>query len=151
MSANKNFWSTSGIGVILVVTALVALAACGARDETAPPGRDQPPQPTEVATEVPTPQPVGFAPLVEPWKGDLDGMVERRIVRILTVHSPVQYFVDRGRELGITYESGEAFETYLNEKLGTGHVKVHVLVMPVGRDELIPRLLAGQGDIAAAN
>jgi membrane-bound lytic murein transglycosylase MltF len=110
----------------------------------APPAEEIEPAPD------PEPPPPGIAPFVEPWTGDLDGMVERRVVRILTVHSPVQYFVDRGRELGITYEAGMAFETYLNEKLGTGNVKVHVLVMPVGRDELIPRLLAGQGDIAAA-
>lgn len=98
----------------------------------------------------PDPYPAGLAPFVEPWKGDLDGMVERRFIRVLTVQNPVLYFIDRGRELGITYEGVKAFETQLNEKLKTGNVKVHVIVMPVGRDELIPRLLAGQGDIAAA-
>jgi len=96
------------------------------------------------------PLPPGLAPLVEPFKGDLDGMAERRMVRILAVQSPVLYFVDRGRELGLTYETAKAFETQLNEMLGTGNVKVHVVLMPVARDELIPRLLAGQGDIAAA-
>ncbi|HXV60728.1 MAG TPA: lytic transglycosylase F, partial [Vicinamibacteria bacterium] len=109
----------------------------------------------EVSVEVePAPEaaplPAGIAPVVEPWKGDLNGMAERRVVRILTVQSPVLYFVDRGRELGLTYEAAKAFETQLNETLGTGNVKVHVLLMPVARDELIPRLLAGQGDIAAA-
>jgi membrane-bound lytic murein transglycosylase MltF len=96
------------------------------------------------------PLPAGIAPLIEPWTGDLDGMAERRVVRILAVQSPVLYFVDKGRELGLTYETAKAFETQLNETLGTGNVKVHVLLMPVARDELIPRLLAGQGDIAAA-
>jgi membrane-bound lytic murein transglycosylase MltF len=129
----------------------VVLSACGSGDVPA-----EPPAPVVEQTEEiepapePEPPPPGLAPFVAPWTGDLDGMVERRIVRVLTVSSPVQYFVDRGRELGITYEAAKAFETQLNEKLGTGHVKVHVLVMPVGRDELIPRLLAGQGDIAAA-
>ncbi len=98
----------------------------------------------------PEPPPAGLAPFVAPWTGDLDGMLERRVVRVLTVQSPVQYFVDRGRELGITYEAAKAFETQLNEKHDTGHLKVYVIVMPVGRNELIPRLLAGQGDIAAA-
>jgi membrane-bound lytic murein transglycosylase MltF len=96
------------------------------------------------------PLPAGLAPFVEPWKGDLDGMVERRYVRVLTVQSPVLYFVDKGRELGLTYEYAKAFENRLNETLGTGHVRIHVLLMPVSREELIPRLLAGQGDIAAA-
>jgi len=103
----------------------------------------------EPASDAP-PLPAGLAPFVEPWKGDLDGMVERRVVRILSVQSPVLHFVDLGRELGLTYETAKAFETELNETLGTGNVKVHVLLMPVARDELIPRLLAGQGDIAAA-
>jgi len=77
-------------------------------------------------------------------------MVERRVVRILSVQSPVLHCVDRGRELGLTYEAAKTFEAQLNETLGTGNVKVHVLLMPVARDELLPRLLAGQGDIAAA-
>jgi membrane-bound lytic murein transglycosylase MltF len=114
--------------------------------ETTPPAEAEEVEP---APE-PEPPPPGLAPFVAPFTGDLDGMVERRVVRILTVQSPVQYFVDRGRELGLTYEGAKAFETRLNETLGTGNVKVHVIVMPVGRDELIPRLLAGQGDIAAA-
>jgi membrane-bound lytic murein transglycosylase MltF len=132
------------------------LCACGPGDAPAPTAEPpasassvEPEEESEPAPE-PAPPPPGLAPFIAPWKGDFDGMVERRLVRILTVQSPVLYFIDRGRELGLTYEGAKAFETYLNEKLGTGRVKVHVLLMPVGRDELIPRLLAGQGDIAAA-
>ena len=29
------------------------------------------------------------------WTGDLDGMIERRMVRVLTAYSKTQYFVDR--------------------------------------------------------
>jgi membrane-bound lytic murein transglycosylase MltF len=130
----------------------VTLAAC--RSSETPP-EEPVPVAEQAAEEIepppePEPLPAGLEPFIKPWTGDLDGMAERRIVRILTVHSPVLYFVDRGRELGITYESAKAFETYLNEKLGSGHVKVHVILIPVARDELIPRLVAGQGDIAAA-
>src|SRR3990172_4272336 len=133
----------------------IVLGGCGSGDVPAidpAPAADEPEQiePEIEPAPEPEPPPPGLAPFVAPFKGDLDGMLERRIVRVLTVQSPVQYFVNRGRELGITYEAAKAFETQLNEKLGTGHVKVHVLVMPVGRNELIPRLLAGQGDIAAA-
>ncbi|MGH9461402.1 MAG: transglycosylase SLT domain-containing protein [Vicinamibacteria bacterium] len=136
---------------------VVFLVACGAGEEPAA-VEDAPGASAQTAQEPavdvdPAPEalplPAGLAPFVEPWKGDLDGMVERRVVRILTVQSPVLYFVDRGRELGLTYEAAKAFETQLNETLGTGNVKVYVLLMPVARDELFPRLLAGQGDIAA--
>ena len=61
--------------------------------------------------------PEGLAPLIEPFLGDLDGMVERRVIRVLTVQNPVLYFVDRGREVGITYEAVKAFEKQLNDGL----------------------------------
>ena len=77
-------------------------------------------------------------------------MIKRRVIRVLTVQNPILYFVDRGREVGITYESIKAFEKQLNEKLGNKIVTVHVIAIPVARDQLIPRLLAGRGDIAAA-
>jgi membrane-bound lytic murein transglycosylase MltF len=98
----------------------------------------------------PTPLPEGLAPLIQPFKGDLDGMIKRRLVRVLTVQNPVLYFVDRGREVGITYELVKQFEQELNKKLGNKAVNVYVVVMPVPRDELLPRLEAGEGDIAAA-
>ena len=106
-------------------------------------------EPLEPAPEA-TPLPSGMARLVEPYMGDLDGMIKRRVIRVLTVQNPVLYFVDRGREVGITYESIKAFEKQLNDKLGNKIVMVYVVAIPVARDQLIPRLLAGQGDIAAA-
>jgi membrane-bound lytic murein transglycosylase MltF len=135
----------------VVFCSLVASLCCGTA-EVAPPSAEKAPEATEEIEPPPEPEPLpaGLAPFVEPFTGDLDGMVKRRIVRVLTVASPVLYFVDRGRELGLIYEASRALETQLNEKLQTGHLKVHVIVMPVSRDELIPRLVAGQGDIAAA-
>jgi hypothetical protein len=29
----------------------------------------------------------------QPWTGDLDGMVERRMIRVLTTYSRTQYFI----------------------------------------------------------
>ena len=94
--------------------------------------------------------PKGFERLVQPWKGDLDGMTERRVIRVLTVQNPVLYFVDKGREVGITYEAVKAFEKELNQKLGNKTVMLYVVLLPVPRDELLPRLLKGEGDLAAA-
>jgi membrane-bound lytic murein transglycosylase MltF len=132
------------------VTALAAVTGCGAREEAARPDATTAAQQSPEPTEVPTALPAGFAPLVEPFTGDLDGMVERRIIRVLTVQNPILYVVDQGREVGLTYEAIKAFEKQLNQKLGKKVVTVHVITIPVARDELIPRLLAGQGDIAAA-
>jgi ABC-type amino acid transport substrate-binding protein len=43
------------------------------------------------------------------------------------------------------------FEHDLNKKLKKKTIRVQVFFMPTGRDELIPSLSAGRGDIAAAN
>jgi membrane-bound lytic murein transglycosylase MltF len=108
-----------------------------------------PEAPLEPAPEA-TPLPAGMVRLTEPYKGDLDGLIERRVIRVLTVQNPILYFVDRGREVGMTYEAITAFQKQLNDKLGNKVVKVYVLAVPVARDQLIPMLVAGRGDIAAA-
>jgi membrane-bound lytic murein transglycosylase MltF len=85
------------------------------------------------------------------WTGDLGGMVKRRVIRVLTTYSKTNYFVDRGSQRGIVYDVFRQFEDILNKKLKAKHTRVHVLFVPVARDELIPALLDGRGDIAAAN
>ena len=151
----------------LLVLILASASACGRHEPSAdqaaakasPATADASPQPAattqatddslEPAPEA-TPLPEGLAPLLEPFNGDLDGMLKRRLIRVLTVQNPVLYFVDRGREVGITYDAVKQFEQELNKKLGNKVVALHVVVIPVPRDELLPRLVAGQGDIAAA-
>lgn len=85
------------------------------------------------------------------WTGDLDGMVKRRIIRVLVPYSKTLYFIDRGIQRGLVYDSFRMFENDLNKKLKAKHIKTHVLFVPVGRDDIIPALLEGRGDIAAAN
>lgn len=87
----------------------------------------------------------------EKYTGDLDGMIERRFVRVLVTYSKTHYFVDRGKLGGLTYEFGRMFEEDLNRKLKKKRVRVHVVIIPVARDEIIPALLDGRADIAAAN
>jgi membrane-bound lytic murein transglycosylase MltF len=94
---------------------------------------------------------LALAEVLAPWTGDLDGMVERRMIRVLTTYSKTQYFVDRGTPRGTAYDQGRLFETALNAKLGTGHFKVLVQFVPMSRDELVPALLAGKGDLIMAN
>jgi len=83
--------------------------------------------------------------------GDLDKMIAKRRIRVLLVYSKTFYFIDRGRQRGITYDFMRAFEDDLNRRLGSGHLRVQVVFIPVSRDELIPGLVQGRGDIAAAN
>jgi hypothetical protein len=43
-------------------------------------------------------------------RGDLDGMIDRRLIRILAPYSKTFYFVDRGVQRGLIYEIGEMLE-----------------------------------------
>jgi membrane-bound lytic murein transglycosylase MltF len=85
------------------------------------------------------------------WIGDLDGMIKRRQIRILTAYSKTFYFVDKGVQRGLAYDLGQLLEAELNKKSKTKNIKVHVLYVPVARDQIIPALLEGRGDVAMAN
>src|SRR5262245_32635381 len=84
------------------------------------------------------------------WTGDLDGMIERRRIRVLTTYSKTSFFVDKGTQLGLVVDAFKLFEDDLNKKLKRGNVRVHVVFVPVANDDLIPALLEGRGDLVAA-
>jgi membrane-bound lytic murein transglycosylase MltF len=94
---------------------------------------------------------------MQPWTGDLDGMIERGRIRVLTIYSKTFYFVDKGIQRGATYDLFRLFEEDLNKrlaqekKLKQKHLKVRVVFIPVARSDLLPALAAGKGDIAASN
>jgi membrane-bound lytic murein transglycosylase MltF len=95
-------------------------------------------------------QQMGMDLLREPWTGDVDAMIDNRLIRVLTVYNLGRYYVDKGQESGLTYEWFKMFESFVNEKLDRKHLKIHVVFVPLARDELIPALLGGRGDIVAA-
>jgi membrane-bound lytic murein transglycosylase MltF len=89
--------------------------------------------------------------LQKTWTGDLNGMTERRVIRALVVYSKTYYFVDKGTQRGISYDYLRLFEDDLNARLKKQKKRPVIMVfIPVPRDQLIPALTAGRGDIAAA-
>ncbi len=88
--------------------------------------------------------------LDQKWTGDFDGMVERNMIRALVTFSETNYYLDKGHHRGVTYEVLKEFEKTINKALKRKHLKVHVVYIPVTRDQLIPALVEGRGDIAAA-
>jgi membrane-bound lytic murein transglycosylase MltF len=78
-------------------------------------------------------------------------MLDVRLIRALVVRSKTGYFFDGAQQRGVTYDLLKAFEQQLNEDLETGHLPVYLAFIPVRRDQLIPALLEGRGDIAVAN
>ena len=94
---------------------------------------------------------------MKPWTGDLDGMVKRGSIRVLTVYSKTFYFINKGIQRGAVYDIFRQFDADLNKKLAREkklthkHLKVRVVFVPVGRGDLLQALAAGKGDIAASN
>ncbi len=86
-----------------------------------------------------------------PWKGDLDGMATRRVIRVLVVYSKTFYFLDGPQQRGLSYELLKEFETFVNRHYKTKTLKIQVVIIPVARDELLPALIQGRGDLAVAN
>ena len=86
---------------------------------------------------------------VMPQFGDLDTMVERRAIRVLTVYGPGRYFLKDGPR-GTVQEYADKLQKVVNEAFKTGLLTVQVPVIPVARDQLFSALRAGYGDIVMA-
>ena len=159
------FRSTKGPILALL---LVTLAACGGGSGTPPPSASgQPsstaagpsptasaPQDDEALPEVASPYdalpPEARGLLDRPFTGDLDQMVKRRVIRAGVTFNRTHYFIDKGEQRGAAYESLLNFEEALNARLKTGLLRVHVAVVPLPRDMLIPALTEGKLDLVAA-
>ena len=89
--------------------------------------------------------------LNKPWLGDFNEMVKKRQIRVLVAYSKTFFFLDRGRQRGLSHDLLKEFEKFINKKLKTKTLKVQVIFIPVRRDELIPGLVQGFGDMAVAN
>ena len=89
-------------------------------------------------------------PIDTPFTGDLDQLASRRIIRAGVPFNRTFYFVDKGTQRGLSYEYLMIFEEALNKKLKTRNLKVHVVLLPLSADALIPALRAGKIDMVVA-
>ncbi len=93
----------------------------------------------------------GKAALIRSWTGDFDGMVKRRVIRVLTPYSKTHYFVDKGVPRGIIVDVAAKLEQTINARLKTTHAtKIFVVIIPTSRDALYDALTQGKGDFVAA-
>jgi membrane-bound lytic murein transglycosylase MltF len=90
------------------------------------------------------------ATLDTPFTGDFDEMAKRRLIRVGTVFNRTHYFVDKGVERGLAFEGFKRFEQDTNRRLKTGLRQIHVVFVPLSRDQLFPALQAGKVDVIAA-
>jgi membrane-bound lytic murein transglycosylase MltF len=150
--------STCGFIVLLVVA---AATACSGQREAPPPATTAAPATSATPSETDAPIPPTASPydalpdpvrvmIGKPFTGDFDEMVKRRAIRVAVTFTRTHYFIDKGQERGITYESLKLFENDLNADMKTGNLKVHVVIVPMSRDQLYPALASGKVDMVAA-
>jgi membrane-bound lytic murein transglycosylase MltF len=147
------------IRLACVLFLLVGTAACS-RQKEAPPKPAAPAQAAATSGDD-EPLPATASPydalpesvqelLDKPFTGDFDALVKRRVIRVAVTFNRTHYFIDNGRERGLTYEALKLFETDLNKDLKTGNLKVHVVIVPTSRDQLYTALSTGKVDMVAA-
>ena len=97
------------------------------------------------------PSPIGLRTDLGTWTDDFDGLMKRRVIRILAPYSRTLFFEDRGTLYGTVGENARLLEIWLNKKFKTGSRPIVVAVIPTTRDQLLGDLLAGRGDIGAGD
>ena len=91
----------------------------------------QPPLAIRAAPQPPPEDEDALIALVKtPFKGDLDQIRQRRMIRVLVNSSRTRFFYDHGRARGFEYELLKAFEEELNKGLKP-HKQVKLVFIPV--------------------
>ena len=88
--------------------------------------------------------------LSETYLDDLLGLMNRRYIRVLTTINRTNFFLADGKVYGFEYGLLKEYEKQLNKGIGRSELKLTLEFIPVSRDRLLPGLVEGYGDIAAA-
>lgn len=86
---------------------------------------------------------------LEPWTGDLDGMVKRGLLRVAIPYGVTTFYMDGTKARGLTFDHVQQFRRHVRKTLGKAAKHLSVVVVPTARDEIFERLLKGQADVAA--
>lgn len=83
-------------------------------------------------------------------RSDLESILKKKYIRVLTTKNPYDYYIYQGRTRGIQYEMAKEFTKYLNQKyVKKGELRIVFEMIPVDFDQLIPMLKKGYGDLIA--
>ncbi|MDF5119636.1 transporter substrate-binding domain-containing protein, partial [Vibrio parahaemolyticus] len=89
-----------------------------------------------------------ISPLKQPpYTGDLDVIKEKNVLRVLVSADLGFYYIEGGTPKGIGAELLAHFEKDLRKL----KPKLNVQIIPVARDQLLPALENGSGDLVVAN
>jgi membrane-bound lytic murein transglycosylase MltF len=90
-------------------------------------------------------------PKAEVSTDDFDGMLKRRLIRILVVPNRTYFYLHKGESFGLTAEISRHFEKWINKRHQKKPYKIDVALVPTKRETIGEDLKNGKGDIAAAN
>jgi membrane-bound lytic murein transglycosylase MltF len=141
------------IAVATVLAALLSLSMLACSSGSKPEQPQAPATSKNAAVEPAASGDEDLPPIVKtPWKGDLDEMAKRRVVRVLVPFRRPEFFYMEGRPAGILQEAFQELETVLNKKFKTTAAnRILVALLPTPMDRLRERMAGGYGDIAAAS
>jgi membrane-bound lytic murein transglycosylase MltF len=140
----------------LLAILLATQAAC-----SDPATEDSPPASEVSANDIPvnltatdqtasqTPAIMGAA--LQPWRGGIEEIRERKLIRVLVGYSQTHYFLDGLTPRGITADSLREFEKFLRRELKLKKGTLTLLPIPVARDQMINLLAEGLGELAIGN
>jgi membrane-bound lytic murein transglycosylase MltF len=146
----------AGIGLLALLSLLVAGCSSGSKPAQ-PQAQSQtqtqaPTEPQSAAAQPATSSDEDLPPIVKkPWRGDLDEMAKRRVVRVLVPFRRPEFFYMEGRPVGILQEAFQELEKVLNAKYKTTPAnRIIVGLLPTPMDRMRERMAGGFGDIVAA-
>ena len=90
------------------------------------------------------------AHLSDKYMDDLNALLEKRYIRVLTTFNRTNFFLSEGGVFGHEYSLLKEYEKFLNKGAKKGELRIVFEFIPVSRDRLISGLIEGYGDIAAA-
>ncbi|HDH06490.1 MAG TPA: lytic transglycosylase F, partial [Nitrospirae bacterium] len=76
--------------------------------------------------------------LKEQYFDDLDGLLDRHYIRVLTTFNKTNFYISGSKFYGFEYSLMKDYEKFLNKKLTRKDLKVVLEFIPVERDRIIP-------------
>ena len=86
----------------------------------------------------------------EKYTDDLNALLKKKYIRVLTTFNRTNFFLSEGKLHGYEYSLLKEYEKFLNKGTKKGELRTVLEFIPVSREQLIPSLVEGYGDIAAA-
>ncbi|MBD3611054.1 MAG: transporter substrate-binding domain-containing protein, partial [Hydrogenovibrio crunogenus] len=88
--------------------------------------------------------------ILNPFKGDLPELRKRRLIRVLVSYTRTNFFLTPKGFRGLEYDLLMAYEAYLNRGPRKQRYETHLTFIPMPFSDILPKLQAGYGDIAAS-